>query len=63
MKNSDSLWIESIVTQDLTSLTIEMHPSGLTMERWRFPFKTAEELEMILRWKALTDLNNGAIPF
>ena len=54
---------ESRQVPDQTSLTIEMHPSGVTMERWRFPFKTAEELGKILRWMAVNDLNSGTIPF
>ena len=40
-----------------------MHPSGLTWERWHWPFKTPQERLQILRWRALTDLNNGTIPF
>lgn len=32
-------------------------------ERWHWPFKTQAEREMIMRWMALTDLNNGTIPF
>ena len=40
-----------------------MHPSGLTWERWNFPFKTPQERLQIQQWLALTDLNNPAIPF
>lgn len=42
---------------------VEMHPSGITMERWRFPFKTPEEMAMIRRWLAVNNLDSGAIPF
>jgi len=41
----------------------EMHPSGLTMERWRFPFKTPEEREKIRQWMALNNINDNSIPF
>ena len=54
---------ESKQEQDQISQTTEMHPSGLTMERWRFPFKTAAELNQIRQWLAVNDLNSGAIPF
>lgn len=40
-----------------------MHPSGLTWERWHWPFKTQAEREMIMRWRALTDLSSEVIPF
>jgi len=26
------------------------HPSGLTMERWNWPFKTPQERELVARW-------------
>lgn len=41
----------------------DLHPSGLTMERWRFPFKTPQEQEMIRRWLAVNNLDSNAIPF
>lgn len=28
-----------------------MHPSGLTWERWNFPFKTPAERAMIVAWR------------
>ena len=28
----------------------EMHPSGLTMERWKQPFKMPHERKMIQEW-------------
>lgn len=40
-----------------------MHPSGLTWERWNFPFKTQVEREMIVKWLAIKDLLNNTIPF
>lgn len=40
-----------------------MHPSGLTLERWNWPFKTPQERLQIQRWLALHDLDNPAIPF
>ena len=33
------------------------HPSGLTMERWHWPFKTAAERQLVLTW-----LNHGLDP-
>ena len=41
----------------------DLHPSGLSWERWRFPFKTPEERELIRRWLAVNDLNSNEIPF
>jgi len=49
--------------EDEDKKQIEMHPSGVTMERWRFPFKTAEEQEKIRRWLAVNDLNSDEIKF
>ena len=40
-----------------------MHPSGLTWERWHWPFKTQAEREMIMQWRAMTDLSSEVIPF
>ena len=54
---------ESKQEQDQISQTTEMHPSGLTMERWRFPFKTKEEQEKIRQWMAVNDLNSDEIKF
>jgi hypothetical protein len=31
-----------------------MHPSGLTLERWNYPFKTADERALVRIW-----LNHG----
>lgn len=28
----------------------EKHPSGLTMERWKNPFKTPKERELVIKW-------------
>jgi hypothetical protein len=28
----------------------EMHPSGLTMKRWNWPFKTAQERDTVAKW-------------
>ena len=30
----------------------EMHPSGLTMARWLWPFKTPEERKIVAAWFA-----------
>jgi len=40
-----------------------MHPSGLTLERWNWPFKTPQERLQIQRWMALHDLSSEVIPF
>lgn len=40
-----------------------MHPSGLTWERWNFPFKTPAERELIAKWLAVKDVMNTTIPF
>lgn len=42
-----------------------MHPSGLTYERWNWPFKTDAEREQIQSWINNTpkDLLNASIPF
>lgn len=29
---------------------MQMHPSGMTMARWNWPFKTPEERELVARW-------------
>ena len=34
-----------------------MHPSGLTLERWLWPFKTEAERKLIVIW-----LNHGLDP-
>jgi hypothetical protein len=39
-----------------------MHPSGLTLARWNWPFKTAAEREHIARWRARFILDDS-IPF
>jgi len=28
----------------------KLHPSGVTMDRWEFPFKTPEERKLIQDW-------------
>ena len=28
----------------------EMHPSGMTMQRWNSPFKTPEERQLVVLW-------------
>jgi len=42
-----------------------MHPSGLTQQRWDWPFKTKAEREQIMDWKSDTpkDLRDESIPF
>jgi len=42
-----------------------MHPSGLTQERWEWPFKTEEERAMIQAWLEgkPKDLLDDSIPF
>lgn len=29
-----------------------MHPSGMSLARWNWPFKTPEERELVARWYA-----------
>ena len=53
----------TLIMQGKMTNQTKLHPSGLTWERWHWPFKTQAEREMIMRWMALTDLNNGTIPF
>jgi hypothetical protein len=39
-----------------------MHPSGLTMHRWLWPFKTDEERAIVARWfarQAKTELTHA----
>jgi hypothetical protein len=46
--------------------TKELHPSGLTMERWNQPFKMPHERKMIQQWlqrRNGQDLNNSGTPF
>lgn len=31
-------------------MNIEMHPSGLTMDRWEHPFKTAQERQLVIKY-------------
>lgn len=33
----------------------EMHPSGLTMARWQWPFKTPAERKLVAAWFAKQD--------
>jgi len=33
----------------------QMHPSGMTLARWNWPFKTPEERELIAKWFAKED--------
>ena len=40
-----------------------MHPSGLTLARWYWPFKTPQEREIVRKWIELHDLDNQAIDF
>ena len=42
-----------------------MHPSGLTLERWNWPFKTEAEREKIIAWLSGTpqDLADTTNPF
>lgn len=42
------------------------HPSGLTWDRWYWPFKTAAERKQIQEWitrRSGQDLNDGTTPF
>lgn len=41
----------------------DKHPSGLTWERWEFPFKTPQEREMIKRWLGVIHEFDDSIPF
>jgi uncharacterized protein HemY len=31
-------------------MKIEMHPSGLTMDRWDHPFKTQQERQLVVKY-------------
>jgi hypothetical protein len=37
---------------------MDKHPSGLTWERWNWPFKTPEERELVREYFALTSVEN-----
>lgn len=39
-----------------------MHPSGLTLIRWNWPFKTVAEREQIAKWRFRFTLD-ASIPF
>jgi len=44
----------------------DLHPSGLTWERWKQPFKMPHERKMIQKWlqrRNGQDLNDGSTPF
>jgi hypothetical protein len=40
-----------------------MHPSGLTLIRWHWPFKTEAERQIIVSWLAVNKLSDKSIPF
>ena len=40
-----------------------MHPSGLTLERWHFPFKTPAERAMIVAWLNRYNFDTTKNPF
>ena len=49
-----------------TSAATTKHPSGLTWERWRQPFKMDHERKMIREWlqrRSGQDVNNSGTPF
>lgn len=46
-----------------TFATMTKHPSGLTWERWHWPFKTDAERERIRLWRAVNNLDDPRIPF
>ena len=49
-----------------TTTDKDKHPSGLTWERWKQPFKMPHERKMIQEWlkrKQGQDLNDGSTPF
>jgi len=49
-----------------TSAETTKHPSGLTWERWRQPFKMPHERKMIQEWlqrRTGQYLNDGSTPF
>jgi hypothetical protein len=53
-------------TKTSAETTKELHPSGLTMERWNQPFKMPHERKMIQEWlqrKSGQDVNNSGTPF
>ena len=40
-----------------------MHKSGLTLERWHFPFKTPAERALIVAWLERTNFDTTNNPF
>lgn len=40
-----------------------MHPSGMTWERWNWPFKTPEERLLVMRYLYPPDEFDDSIPF
>lgn len=40
-----------------------LHPSGLTWERWNFPFKTPEERLKIMLWLHPKEIFDNSTPF
>lgn len=39
-----------------------IHPSGMTWERWNFPFKTARERQLVM-WYLNPTMFDNSIPF
>lgn len=42
---------------------MKLHPSGLTYERWDWPFKTSQELEAVRRYLHPDLMFNDTNPF
>jgi hypothetical protein len=41
------------------SIASGMHPSGMTLARWRWPFKTPEERKLVAAWFAKEKIAEG----
>ena len=42
---------------------MNLHPSGLTWERWNFPFKTAAERQIVIKYLNPDLIFDDSIPF
>lgn len=40
----------TVETKKEVLLPMQKHPSGMTMERWNWPFKTPEERKLVMKW-------------
>ena len=54
--------VELMVNNQDSQPGATMHPSGLTLARWHFPFKTPAERAMIVAWLNRNNFDDS-IPF